>query len=106
MRPAISRLIRPIYPELRDHASVIGRSSVMAMSSNVHFITHSHHEVMDDHLRSPRNEHERLVIMCTLAVLIGAGYEQECITVLSAYVGQLLALKASLEAVGMDKARS
>lgn len=105
MRPAIARLIRPIYPELRDHESVMYRPSVACMASNVHFITHSHHEIVDSELRSPQNTHERFVVLSLVAVLLGAGYRQEHITVLSAYVGQLLALKASLEAVGMDKAR-
>ncbi|KAL1516027.1 hypothetical protein AB1Y20_002640 [Prymnesium parvum] len=103
MRPAISRLVHPIYPELRDHPSVHGRPSVMTLASNVHFITHSYHEVIDGDLRSPKNDHERLVILYLTGLLLGAGYQQEKITILSAYVGQLLALKASLEASGMSK---
>ena len=74
MRPAISRLVHPIYPELRDHPSVKGRPSVMAMASNVHFITHSHPEVRARaphyaaHLLTQRSSVLNAVMLTTLSL--------------------------------------
>lgn len=44
MRPEISALMLPIYPFLKDHESVKGRSNVCGVTKNVFFIHHEMHE--------------------------------------------------------------
>ena len=59
MRPTISRLIKPLYPELLDHPSARGRPNVSGLARNVHFITHAApEEYQDGGVLSPRNVHE------------------------------------------------
>ena len=59
MRPTISRLIKPLYPELLDHPSARGRPNISGLARNVHFITHAApEEYQDGGVLSPRNVHE------------------------------------------------
>eukprot|EP00965_Chrysotila_dentata_P083336 2749280-Pleurochrysis_carterae.AAC.1 len=103
MRPAIARNIHPIYPELRDHPCTLGRPSVVGFASNVHFLTHEVAEFVDSDLRSPKNPHERDVVLLLTATLLGIGYSAKQITILSAYVGQLMFLRSALEQCGMGE---
>jgi len=96
-------LSRPIYPELLDHDSTHGRPCVLALSHTAYFVTHSAPEAVKGDLRSPENPHEVDIILSLASFLIGLGYKPERITVLSAYVGQLLLIRAGLTACGMDK---
>ena len=52
---------------------------------------------------SPENPHEATVVVVLVALLHGLGYRSEQITVLSAYVGQLLLIKTALHACALDK---
>jgi len=44
MRPQISRLIKPFYPELMDAAKTMNRPNIRGLQSNVVFIDHSQPE--------------------------------------------------------------
>ena len=103
MRPSISRLIRPIYKDLLDHESTKGRPPVAGLASCVHFITHAAPERSRDELLSPENPHEVTILTMLAALLHGLGYAEKRMTVLSAYVGQLLLLRAAFAACGLSK---
>ena len=103
MRPAISRLIAPIYPDLLNHPTTKGRPRIAGLTTCVHFITHNAPERARDDLQSPENPHEVAILTMLCALLHGVGYAPSRITVLSAYVGQLLLLRAALTACGLEK---
>ena len=103
MRPSISRLILPIYPDLIDHQTTMKRPRICGFTTSVHFITHEAPERCKDDLMSPENPHEVAIILHLAALCQGMGYAQSRITVLSAYVGQLLLLRAAFTACGLDK---
>ena len=64
MRPTISRLIKPLYPELLDRPTARGRPNISGLARNVHFITHaSPEEYQDSGPLSPRNVHEARAIL-------------------------------------------
>lgn len=44
MRPEISGLIKPFYPNLRDAEKTLGRASIRGLASDVVFIDHNHAE--------------------------------------------------------------
>ena len=102
MRPQISRLLSPIYPELIDHPSTFNRPAVVGLAHPAYFLTHQSPERTRGDLISPENPHEVEVLCCLAALLVGSGYAPEKITVLSAYVGQLIALRAGFAACGLD----
>lgn len=47
MHPDISRLVRPTYPSLEDHASVLRHPGVMGLSQRVVFVAHDQAEVSE-----------------------------------------------------------
>ena len=67
------------------------------------FITHDAPERQRDDLMSPENPHEVMIITLLAALLHGLGYATSRITVLSAYVGQLLLIRAAFAACGLEK---
>jgi superfamily I DNA and/or RNA helicase len=66
MRPKISKMMRIIYPELKDHDVVKGYDSVRGVSEDVFFIDHMEYESPEKDLRSHSNKHEAeyLVELC------------------------------------------
>ena len=93
MRPEIAELVKPIYPELRNHPDVEKYESIKGISSNVFFINHSHHESNDEDLRSHSNMHEARYMVALCKYLFKQGYAPEQITVLTLYSGQLFCFK-------------
>ena len=92
MRPEISRLIKHIYPELRDHEKVFNYPHVKGISKDVVFISHNHPEQQGSQKsKSNRYEAEYLVQLCRYLLL--QGYEPSQITVLTGYSGQLSEMK-------------
>ena len=66
-------------------------------------MSHRHAEDYSAELLSPRTRHEAAVIALLAALLVGLGYPQERITILSAYVGQLVILNSLLKQAGLEK---
>ncbi|XP_071160029.1 NFX1-type zinc finger-containing protein 1-like isoform X1 [Mytilus edulis] len=93
MRPDISKMLRKIYPELKDDDAVKGYQDVKGISSNVFFIDHTNEETSEDDLKSHSNDHEADYIVALCRYLLLQGYEREQITVLTLYSGQLFALR-------------
>ncbi len=99
MRPEVSGLIRTLYPNLRDHALVTGpaRPHIKGMPHDVFFYDHTAPEGGGNGAgTSKQNVHEAEMVAGLLSYLLGEGHAPETITVLSAYVGQLLLLKNHL----------
>ncbi|XP_041376703.1 LOW QUALITY PROTEIN: NFX1-type zinc finger-containing protein 1-like [Gigantopelta aegis] len=93
MRPEISSLMTHIYPNLKDGNSVKLYPSVMGVSKNLFFITHSHLEKHDREMVSHSNEFEAKYIVELCSYMLKQGYDKSQITILTTYSGQLLTLK-------------
>lgn len=96
MRPTISKMMKKIYPDLKDDDVVMGYEDVKGVSQNVFFIDHTNMETSEEDLKSHSNEHEAEYIVALCRYLLLQGYEREQITVLTLYSGQLFALKRKM----------
>jgi len=95
--PELSKLIMPIYPHLKDHPSVYGRSAVPGMSHRLIWLSHRHSEKRDGF--SVSNPEEASMVVALAAYLIEAGNSPRDITVLATYIGQ----KRLIERVGLPR---
>ena len=101
MRTEISKLIAPIYPNLRDHPDVLGWPSVRGVVPDMFFLDHSEPEGSNNDSASKTNKFEAAFTTALCAYLLRNGYMQSQITILSTYVGQLLLIKRRLREAGM-----
>ncbi|VVC44292.1 P-loop containing nucleoside triphosphate hydrolase [Cinara cedri] len=93
MCPEISALMKPIYPNLKNHESVINRGDIRGVTKNVYFI---HHEMQEEKVigsNSYKNIHEVKFFMEFARYLFNQGYRQDQITILVTYQAQLLELQ-------------
>ena len=94
MRPEISKLICPhIYQELLDHETVLNYEPIRGIKSNLFFIDHNESESDVEDLKSPKNEHEALMITAIAQYLLKQNYDPGDITVLTPYTGQVVCIK-------------
>lgn len=93
MHPKISRLMRPLYPELRDHKSVSDYPEVMGVDARTFFLKHTNLEDDEGESHSKSNTFEANFIAALVSHLIQSGYDESQITVLSPYLGQVRTLK-------------
>mmetsp|Transcript_101999 Transcript_101999/g.233606 ORF Transcript_101999/g.233606 Transcript_101999/m.233606 type:complete len:1568 (+) Transcript_101999:399-5102(+) len=97
MRPAISCLIKPLYPELENHQKVHEYPDVTGVGQNVFFLSHRELEDDDGESHSKSNTHEAEFVWSLAAYLIHvAKYEPTQITVLSPYLGQVRMIRNML----------
>eukprot|EP00033_Pygsuia_biforma_P004585 GCRY01005027.1.p1 GENE.GCRY01005027.1~~GCRY01005027.1.p1 ORF type:complete len:2003 (+),score=401.39 GCRY01005027.1:144-6152(+) len=97
MRPDISRLIKPIYPSLKDHDSVQNYPHVRGVENNVLFFTHTHKEEKNQGLQSWMNKFEAQLIARFAKYLSQQGcYTFDDITILTMYTGQLFEIRKHL----------
>jgi hypothetical protein len=99
MRDEISSLIREtIYPDLRDHSSIIALPDVVGMRSNVFWLDHSNVEIKkqaDIHQKSKSNGWEVTMVHTLVRHLVRQGiYNRSDIAVLTPYTGQLQKLRS------------
>ncbi|XP_044753526.1 NFX1-type zinc finger-containing protein 1-like isoform X3 [Coccinella septempunctata] len=93
MRPEISALIKPsIYPDLKDHESVMERPRIQGIDKCLYFIDHEHPEESSAG-NSKKNIHEAKFLVHLARYLILNGYEPEQITILAAYLGQMFEIQ-------------
>ncbi|MCO5571061.1 hypothetical protein L7F22_024792 [Adiantum nelumboides] len=98
MRPCISRLLRSIYPALKDHDSVFGRKNVEGLSKNVFFLDHRWQERCALGSRSKVNHEESLFIVeLYLYVLKQGSYKTSDVTILTMYRAQMECIKNMLQ---------
>ncbi|KAF5654964.1 hypothetical protein F25303_974 [Fusarium sp. NRRL 25303] len=100
MRPEVSRLIRGVYPDLKDHQNVQNLPDVVGMLDNVFWLDHSHEEDSGGdgtRVRSHSNKWETDMATALMRHLVRQGkYRAEDIALLTPYMGQLQQLKAAL----------
>ena len=88
MRPEISVLMKPIYPELQDDVSVTKYENIRGVQKNMFFVNHDFPETHTEETKSKSNEHEAQYIVALGRYLCQQGYEQSQITILTTYTGQ------------------
>jgi len=89
MRPHISKLISPLYPNLENHPHVSTYPDVMGVSANLYLVSHNVLEEQDHETNSKSNIHEALFLARLCEYLLLQGYKPEQITVLTPYCGQV-----------------
>ena len=96
MRPSISRIMKHIYPDLRDDESVLDYPDILGVSSNVFFINHSDPEEKNEELISHLNIFEAKYVTALCLYLIKQGYSPKTITILTTYSAQVAYLKRNM----------
>ena len=94
MRPDISKYLLDIYPELTDSHRVHRNLPVSCLSQNMFFWDHDFEEIGG---RSYSNPEEAQAAIDLAIFMTQNGYQQNQITILSAYQGQARVLKTLLE---------
>ncbi|XP_076448801.1 NFX1-type zinc finger-containing protein 1-like isoform X2 [Babylonia areolata] len=97
MRPEVARLVRHIYPELRDHGETRTRPHVRGMKHDVFLLCHEVGETCNDETISKSNQHEAELCVRLCRYLLQQGYSSDDITILTAYSGQVFALKGIMK---------
>ncbi|KAA8492707.1 NFX1-type zinc finger-containing protein 1 [Porphyridium purpureum] len=104
MRPEISVLIKPSYPDQEDGPGTQKRESIRGVSSNVMFIDHDHQEDSsqvaggEEDATLKANAYEVEMVVAVVRYLLQNGYRPDEIVVLTPYLAQLYALSAALAA--------
>ena len=102
MRPEISQLISPIYPELIDHQVVLSYEKLYGVRENIFFINHSYPEdnaESDDTTKKHTYEAQYLAHLANY--LINRGYSASEITILTFYQGQKFCILDQLRQLGI-----
>lgn len=97
MRPEVSRLVRHVYPQLRDHESTLNRPHIRGLKQDVFLLHHEMEEARNDETSSKSNQHEADLCVRLCRYLLQQGYSTQKITILTAYSGQVFALKNILK---------
>ena len=95
MRPEIAGLVCPyIYPKIDNHESVLNYEDVRGVATNMYFFDHKYPETENTDLKSHSNEEEAKLVVALCNYFLKQGYSPSKITVLTAYIGQVLKLKS------------
>ncbi|KAK3789138.1 hypothetical protein RRG08_012128 [Elysia crispata] len=97
MRPEISKVMRHIYPDLKDHPVVSSYEHIRGVSKDVFFIQHSESESCVEDTRSKSNNFEASYVTKLCSYLLFQGYDPSQITVLATYTGQVQAIKTCMK---------
>eukprot|EP00961_Rhodomonas_salina_P036444 489781-Rhodomonas_salina.1 len=101
MRPEIADLIRTLYPELQDHATVSDHPNLRGFGDNLVFMDHGEAEdganAADQVFtaNSKSNSFEVSMVVRSVRYLLQQGYDPSQLVVLTPYVGQLMKLRAA-----------
>lgn len=77
-----------IYPDLKDHESVLNRPHIQGVEKSLFFIDHNHpEELCNDN--SKKNVHEAQFVIALARHLVLNNYKPENITILATYLGQM-----------------
>ena len=102
MRPEISKLIRPIYPNLKDHEVVQNYEVLYGVRRNIFFIDH---EIPEDNLdtdnTSKTHSYEALYLAHLANYLVNRGYGTDEITILTFYQSQKFCIIDELRRIGL-----
>ena len=105
MRPEISLLVKPIYPELKNHESVHDYPVIRGVKHNLFLIDHQQNEDHNEELMSKMNHHEAKYISRLCWYLLQQDYKPEQITVLTPYSGQMFIIKREMPKDKFDGVR-
>merc|ERR1740138_571756 len=97
MHPKVSRLIKPLYPLLRDHPVVNDYPEIQGVNARCFFMSHNHFEDDEGESHSKANTFEANFISALAAHLVKSGYDESQITILSPYLGQVRILRNKLK---------
>ncbi|EFA77791.1 NF-X1-type Zn finger-containing protein [Heterostelium album PN500] len=96
MVPNISQFVKPVYPHLIDHPSVIERfikvQKVDGMPSNVFFLDHRHMENSNESSKS--NIFEADFVVRLAEYIVQHNYSPNNIAILTPYTGQLILIRS------------
>ena len=102
MRPEISQLVRPIYPNLIDHEVVQNYEVLYGVRRNIFFIDH---EIPEDNLdrdnTSKTHSYEASYIAHLANYLVNRGYSTDEITILTFYQSQKFCIIDKLRQIGI-----
>ena len=105
MRPEISALIKPIYPDLTDFPDVHNYPAVKGVSRNIFFIDHKQWEDnLQEDSTSRTNKHEAMFVADFTRYLMKQGYDGKDITILTFYMGQKFKILDCLRKLGITGA--
>ncbi|KAH6960364.1 hypothetical protein DER45DRAFT_602303, partial [Fusarium avenaceum] len=100
MRPEISKLIKRLYPDLRDHSITMDHTDVAGMRHNLFWLDHGYPEdaqYKGRHAMSHRNRWEAKMATALVRHLVRQGeYKAGDIALLTPYIAQLSCLSATL----------
>lgn len=98
MRPEISILMKyeNLYPDLNDHEDVKVYEHVKGVTSDVYFLNHSEPETDHRETKSKSNIYEAKFVKRLCRYFLQQDYQRGQITILTAYTGQILALKKEM----------
>ena len=88
MRPEVSVLMKPIYPELQDDVSVTKYENIRGVQKNMFFVNHASAETHSEETKSKSNKHEALYVVALARYLCQQGYDPSQLTILTTYTGQ------------------
>lgn len=101
MKPEIARLISPhIYPELKNHETVLCRPKIAGIDKCLYFIDHKVPETNTEGT-SKKNYHEAKFLIYFAVHLIHNGYKPTDITILAAYLGQMFEMQREKKRHGL-----
>ncbi|TNV74303.1 hypothetical protein FGO68_gene14375 [Halteria grandinella] len=93
MRPEISKMMNLIYPDLKNHDSVLRFPQIRGLSSSLYFYDHTFKENTNDMMMSKVNKEEADIVVRFAVYLLQNQYTPDKITILTLYAGQLLHIK-------------
>ncbi|GFS16024.1 NFX1-type zinc finger-containing protein 1-like [Elysia marginata] len=102
MRPEISKIMRHIYPDLKDHPVVSSYDIVQGVAKNFFLVKHTEAESSVEDTRSRANMFEAAYVTKLCSYLLLQGYEPSQITILATYAGQVLAIKKSMKVSNLN----
>ena len=100
MRPCIADVIRrQTYPSLEDHTSVSKYPSTMGVPLDMLFLDHSFFEngANDSEMTTKSNSYEASMCAELVRFFLLQGYRHDQVTILTPYVGQILAISREMK---------
>ena len=95
MRPEFSKLLKDIYPNLKDNLEVVGQNKTLnCLPNSMFFWTHANEEKKD---RSTTNPGEKDMVVSLTRYLLSNNVNPSEITILAAYQGKTLNFKNKIK---------
>ncbi|KAL3693592.1 hypothetical protein R1sor_007243 [Riccia sorocarpa] len=96
MRPSFARLVKSLYPKLKDHESVSKYENIRGVNSNLLFFDHTAEENSEDTSRVNTTE-AKLVVELVIYLLKQGCYSAQNIAVLAMYSSQITEIRRMMK---------